>query len=61
MSLVSLIPSTIGVFERLHVSNLNNLNMSYLYVLCDIEMHVIEAKRGSPRYLPTVFLTVQIS
>lgn len=44
--------SMIGVLVVLHVSSLNNFNMSLVYAICDIEMPITENEHSMPRFLP---------
>jgi hypothetical protein len=47
----------IGVLVVLHVSSLNNFNMSFVYAICDIEMPIIENEHSIPRFLSPICLS----
>jgi len=53
MSIVNLVPLTIGVFEGLHVFTLNNFNIFSMYVFYDIEIPAIINAHSTPRYFPS--------
>jgi hypothetical protein len=53
MSLESLIPITIWILIGLHVFNLNYFNMFSIYVVCDIEMFVVDNEKSTPQYFPS--------
>jgi hypothetical protein len=51
MSHESLIPLGIGVLVGLHVFSLNFFSMFFVYVVCDIEMFIVENEKSTPWYL----------